>query len=163
MGFELYIRTPIKMNPTLKEALRSGEIELRGIHRNKEYKELSPQLEKTIEEQRLMLEEALGFDLGIHKMLSTYYNAELKAVLKYNKKFNEKLNLRTEGEVLEEMQKIITLFESKKIEVSCKKYGLNFIQLITPSTPRERLEQICERASGFLYYVSLRCGEHEFP
>ena len=108
------------MNPTLKEALRSGEIELRGIHRNKEYKELSPQLEKTIEEQRLMLEEALGFDLGIHKILLNYYPKELGAVLKYNKKFNEKLNLRTEGEVLEEMQKIITLFKSKKIKLNVK-------------------------------------------
>ena len=53
-------------------------------------------------------------------MLLTYYNAELKAVLKYNKKFNEKLNLRTEGEVLEEMQKIITLFKSKKIKLNVK-------------------------------------------
>ena len=43
MGFELYIRTPIKMNPTLKEALRSGEIRTVGP-RTKEYKELSPDI-----------------------------------------------------------------------------------------------------------------------
>ena len=96
------------MNPTLKEALILGEIRTDG-NPSKEYKELSPQLEKTIEEQRLMLEEALGFDLGIHKILLNYYPKELGAVLKYNKKFNKKLNLRTEGEVLEEMQKIIGL------------------------------------------------------
>jgi len=72
MGFELYIRTPIKMNPTLKEALRSGEIRTEG-GLSKEYKELLAEIEEVIEEQRLMLKKGLGFDLGIHEILLNYY------------------------------------------------------------------------------------------
>ena len=107
------------MNPTLKEALRSGEIRTGGPN-TKEYKELLAQIEETVEEQRLILEEVLGFDLGIHEILLNYYPKEAGAVLKYNKKFNEKLNLRTAGEVLEEMQKIRDLFLSKKIKLNVK-------------------------------------------
>jgi tryptophan synthase alpha chain len=33
--------------------------------------------------------------------------------------------------------------------------GMDFISLVTPTTPDERLRMIAEKASGFLYYVSI--------
>ncbi|MBT4921604.1 MAG: tryptophan synthase subunit alpha [Rickettsiales bacterium] len=35
------------------------------------------------------------------------------------------------------------------------KYNINFINLLTPNTPVERIQEIVKDASGFLYYVSV--------
>jgi tryptophan synthase alpha chain len=37
----------------------------------------------------------------------------------------------------------------------CKKAGFSLIQLVTPTTPRDRAKRIAERTSGFIYYVSV--------
>ncbi len=46
--------------------------------------------------------------------------------------------------------------ESEELLTAIKPYGLNQIFLISPTTQDERLDKICEVASGFLYYVSLK-------
>lgn len=45
--------------------------------------------------------------------------------------------------------------ESPQLAKICAKRQLSLIQLITPTTPRERALNICETSSGFVYYVSV--------
>ncbi|WP_442484059.1 tryptophan synthase subunit alpha [Aeoliella sp. SH292] len=45
--------------------------------------------------------------------------------------------------------------ESAQLSAICRERGLSLIQLITPTTPRERALHICETSSGFVYYVSV--------
>lgn len=45
--------------------------------------------------------------------------------------------------------------ESDQIAAECKKADFNLIQLVTPTTPRERAVRIAERSSGFIYFVSV--------
>jgi tryptophan synthase alpha chain len=46
--------------------------------------------------------------------------------------------------------------ESEELTSALKPYGIDQIFLISPTTHDERLDKICEVASGFLYYVSLK-------
>lgn len=46
--------------------------------------------------------------------------------------------------------------EIEDLHQALKKENVDCIFLISPSTPTERIEQISARASGFLYYVSLK-------
>jgi tryptophan synthase alpha chain len=45
--------------------------------------------------------------------------------------------------------------ESPQLAKICQERGLSLIQLVTPTTPRERALKICETSSGFVYYVSV--------
>ncbi len=45
--------------------------------------------------------------------------------------------------------------ESPELAKVCAARELNLIQLVTPTTPRERALRICETSSGFVYYVSV--------
>jgi tryptophan synthase alpha chain len=45
--------------------------------------------------------------------------------------------------------------ESEKLSRVCEAKNFNLIQLVTPTTPRDRALQIAERSSGFLYFVSV--------
>lgn len=45
--------------------------------------------------------------------------------------------------------------ESPALAKICADRELSLIQLVTPTTPRERALQICETSSGFVYYVSV--------
>lgn len=45
--------------------------------------------------------------------------------------------------------------ESPQLAKVCKKRELSLIQLVTPTTPRDRALRITETSSGFLYYVSV--------
>lgn len=45
--------------------------------------------------------------------------------------------------------------ESIEFANICKSRNFNLIQLVTPTTPRDRAIQIAERSSGFLYFVSV--------
>lgn len=46
--------------------------------------------------------------------------------------------------------------ESAELAAVLKPHGLDQIFLISPTTEGERLDKVCEVASGFLYYVSLK-------
>lgn len=46
--------------------------------------------------------------------------------------------------------------EADSLQSELKRHGLNQIFLLSPTTRDERLEQISAKASGFLYYVSLK-------
>lgn len=45
--------------------------------------------------------------------------------------------------------------ESDKLATICRAKNFNLIQLVTPTTPRERALKIAEQSSGFLYFVSV--------
>lgn len=45
--------------------------------------------------------------------------------------------------------------ESPQLATICAKRELSLIQLVTPTTPRDRALRICETSTGFVYYVSV--------
>ena len=45
--------------------------------------------------------------------------------------------------------------EADEMSKTCREADFSLIQLVTPTTPRERQVQIAESSSGFLYYVSV--------
>ena len=45
--------------------------------------------------------------------------------------------------------------ESAQLAAICSKRDISLIQLVTPTTPRERAVRIAETSTGFLYYVSV--------
>jgi tryptophan synthase alpha chain len=45
--------------------------------------------------------------------------------------------------------------ESSELAAICKDRDFSLIQLVTPTTPRERAVRIAESSTGFLYYVSV--------
>jgi tryptophan synthase alpha chain len=45
--------------------------------------------------------------------------------------------------------------EAEKMSAACKKRDFSLIQLVTPTTPRDRQIRIADSSSGFLYYVSV--------
>ena len=45
--------------------------------------------------------------------------------------------------------------ENKPFALKCKKKGINFIQLISPTTSRERLKQIIRDSHDMIYYISM--------
>ncbi|MBA62106.1 MAG: tryptophan synthase subunit alpha [Planctomycetaceae bacterium] len=45
--------------------------------------------------------------------------------------------------------------ESAAFAEICRREDFSLIQLVTPTTPRERALQICETSTGFLYFVSV--------
>jgi len=45
--------------------------------------------------------------------------------------------------------------ESAAFAEVCRKADFSLIQLVTPTTPRERAKRIAEQTSGFIYYVSV--------
>ncbi len=45
--------------------------------------------------------------------------------------------------------------EAEKFSAICQAADFNLIQLVTPTTPRERALRIANSSSGFLYYVSI--------
>ncbi|MFV0431529.1 MAG: tryptophan synthase subunit alpha [Alphaproteobacteria bacterium] len=49
----------------------------------------------------------------------------------------------------------LPLEEKEQFQIPAQQMGLDFISLITPATPNERIAQIGNNASGFLYYVSI--------
>lgn len=49
----------------------------------------------------------------------------------------------------------LPLEEKAQFQEPAQNMGLDFISLITPATPNERIKAISDHASGFLYYVSI--------
>ncbi|HVX60516.1 MAG TPA: tryptophan synthase subunit alpha [Pirellulales bacterium] len=45
--------------------------------------------------------------------------------------------------------------ESAELAAVCRKADFSLVQLVTPTTPRERAMRIAEQSTGFLYYVSV--------
>src|SRR3990172_8736541 len=45
--------------------------------------------------------------------------------------------------------------ESAQLAAICRRRDVSLIQLVTPTTPRERAVRIAETSTGFLYYVSV--------
>ena len=45
--------------------------------------------------------------------------------------------------------------ENKAFALKCKKRGINFIQLVSPTTSKERLKQIIRDSHDMIYYISM--------
>jgi tryptophan synthase alpha chain len=45
--------------------------------------------------------------------------------------------------------------ESEKLAGICRRADFSLVQLVTPTTPRDRALRIAEMSTGFLYYVSV--------
>jgi tryptophan synthase alpha chain len=45
--------------------------------------------------------------------------------------------------------------ENKKFALKCKKNNINFIQLISPTTSKERIKQIIKNSHDMIYYISM--------
>ena len=45
--------------------------------------------------------------------------------------------------------------ENKSFAIKCKKSGINFIQLISPTTSKERLKKIIKDSHDMVYYISM--------
>lgn len=45
--------------------------------------------------------------------------------------------------------------ESDELAAICRREDFSLIQLVTPTTPRERQKRIAEKTTGFIYYVSV--------
>ena len=45
--------------------------------------------------------------------------------------------------------------ENRSFALKCKKKGINFVQLISPTTSKERLKQIVKNSHDMVYYISM--------
>ena len=45
--------------------------------------------------------------------------------------------------------------ENKKFANKCKKESINFIQLISPTTPKKRMKKIVKASHDMIYYISM--------
>lgn len=79
----------------------------------------------------------------------TYYNLVLKpSVEEFVKKFAA---AGTDGIIIPDLP----VEESNEVLKAARKYGVDLILLVAPTTTPERLKRICDTSSGFLYVVSL--------
>ena len=51
--------------------------------------------------------------------------------------------------------KIVSTSENKNFEKKCKKKGITFIQLLYPTTSKDRMRKIIEDSHEMLYYISM--------
>ena len=45
--------------------------------------------------------------------------------------------------------------ENKKFAKQCKRYSVNFIQLLSPTTSRKRMKEIIRNSHDMIYYISM--------
>ncbi len=81
-------------------------------------------------------------------VLYTYYN------LVYNKGVDSYVKLAKDSGVDGILVLDLPPEESDEMNGACKKYGVDQIFLIAPTTPDSRIPIITKNASGFIYYVS---------
>ena len=82
-------------------------------------------------------------------ILMGYYNM----IFQYNEnKFLKKCkNVKVDGLIVVDLP----YPENKKIAVKCKKKGINFIQLVSPTTSPLRLKKIIQDSHDMVYYISM--------
>ena len=82
-------------------------------------------------------------------ILMGYYNM----IYQYNEnKFLDKCkNVKVDGLIVVDLP----YPENKKFADKCKKKGINFIQLVSPTTSPERLKKIIKDSHDMIYYISM--------
>ncbi len=82
-------------------------------------------------------------------ILMGYYNM----IFQYNeKKFLDKCrNVKVDGLIVVDLP----YPENKKFATKCKKRGINFIQLVSPTTSPLRLKKIIKDSHDMIYYISM--------
>ena len=82
-------------------------------------------------------------------ILMGYYNM----IYQYNEnKFLDKCkNVKVDGLIIVDLP----YPENRKFADKCKKKGINFIQLVSPTTSSERLKKIIKDSHDMLYYISM--------
>ena len=72
--------------------------------------------------------------------------------------FGQVVNGRIDGSIKDTAGAIVPdllVEEANSLAAICRKADFSLIQLVTPTTPRERAVRIANSSSGFLYYVSV--------
>lgn len=85
----------------------------------------------------------------IPKVCLTYYNLVLQRGLE--KFARDCRNSGISGVIVPDLP----IEEAYPLLEACRNYGIDFIFLVAPTTPDERLQRILKEARGFLYVVSL--------
>jgi len=82
-------------------------------------------------------------------ILMGYYNM----IFQYNEnKFLEKCkNVKVDGLIVVDLP----YPENKKLAAKCKKKGINFVQLVSPTTSPARLKKIIKDSHNMIYYISM--------
>ena len=82
-------------------------------------------------------------------ILMGYYNM----IFQYNEnKFLDKCkNVKVDGLIIVDLP----YPENRKFADKCKKKGINFIQLVSPTTSSERLKKIIKDSHDMIYYISM--------
>ncbi|MFL2888994.1 MAG: tryptophan synthase subunit alpha [Candidatus Pelagibacter sp.] len=82
-------------------------------------------------------------------ILMGYYNM----IFQYNEnKFLEKCKkVRVDGLIVVDLP----YPENKGLAIKCKKRGINFIQLVSPTTSKKRLKKIIKDSHDMIYYISM--------
>ena len=83
------------------------------------------------------------------KILMGYFNL----ILQYgeNKFLNKCKNIGVDGLIVVDLP----FPENKEFADKCKKYHINFIQLLAPTTSNERMKQIIKHSHDMIYYISM--------
>ncbi len=96
-----------------------------------------------------IVEELRGKGIDVPFVFMTYYNI----VLQYGE---ERFVKRcSEAGVDGILVSDLPVEEAESLLKICRKYNVDFIFLIAPTTTEERIEKILKKASGFIYLVSL--------
>ena len=82
-------------------------------------------------------------------ILMGYYNM----IFQYNEKkfLNKCKNVKVDGLIVVDLP----YPENKKFATNCKKKGINFIQLVSPTTSPLRLKKIVKDSHDMIYYISM--------
>ena len=82
-------------------------------------------------------------------ILMGYYNM----IFQYNEnKFLDKCkNVKVDGLIVVDLP----YPENKSFALKCKKKGINFIQLVSPTTSKKRLKKIIKDSHDMIYYISM--------
>ncbi|HUR48702.1 MAG TPA: tryptophan synthase subunit alpha [Acidimicrobiales bacterium] len=96
-----------------------------------------------------ILADLRGADLGVPLVAMTYYNLVFRAG---HKRFADGL---ADAGVGAAIVPDLCLEESREWESDAAAAGIETVLLAAPVTPRDRLEEICARAHGFVYGVGL--------
>ena len=78
--------------------------------------------------------------------------------LKQIKASNYNHNLEYQNTILDQIKlynDFLNYPENKKFAAKCKKKSINFIQLISPTTPFDRMKKIIKDSHDMVYYISM--------
>ncbi len=97
----------------------------------------------------------------LHQYITQHNKSKKIYIMTYaNKVFHNGIDTAFHNFALHGVQGVILAdvpyIESQRFEERAKAHSLDYIHFITPESTQEQIKNICSRATGFLYTVSLR-------